>query len=306
MKGCPSFLRLKFGLKCFGVLFLLFLSFLCQLLFYLFSEFVFCTNREGQSQTTIGKRRPNSTIPKNIHQVYFFITDKELPKKYVENQESWIKQNPDYHYTLWNATMIEQLIQDNYPEVAELYHSYGHWIRRSDVARYLVLHQYGGVYVDIDLKCRKPISHLLKNFENKGIVMYETTPFGVTNDFLVTETRHPFFAYVIQGLKYSNRWYIFPHAQTMLSTGPTYLTGRYYNFDQKDDIHILNREYMRAYFNRTGGFKWHGWDIATIKWYNDNWSVIVPFTKYSLGLIFVFVALILVRKLLSIQTAANT
>ena len=299
MKGCSSPFKVRWGLKCFGIILLIVLIFLCQLLFYLFSEFVFCTHRDGQSKTLIGERQPNSTIPRNLHQVFFFITDNELPRKYAENQESWIKQNPEYHYTLWNATMIEQLIQDSYPEISELYHSYGHWIRRADVARYLVLHQFGGVYVDMDLKCRQPISHLLKHFENKGIVMYETTPFGVTNDFLVAEARHPFFAYVIQGLSFSNRWYIFPHAQTMLSTGPTYLTGRYYNFDQKDDINVLTREYMRDYFIRTGGFNWHDWDSATIKWYNDNWSVTVPLTKLFLGFIFMFVLLILVGKLCS-------
>ena len=284
--------------KCFGVFILVFLIFVSQLLFYLFSEFVFRTHRDGQCQECIGIRQPNSIIPKNIHQVYFFITDKELPAKYVENQESWIKQNPEYNYILWNATMIEQLIEDKYPEVEELYHSYSHWIRRSDVARYLVLHQFGGIYVDMDLKCLKPVSQLLNEVGNKGIVMYETTPFGVTNDFLVAEAHHPFLAYVIRGLKYSNRWYIFPHAQTMLSTGPTYLTGRYFNFDQPDDIHIFPRESMGEYFSRTAGFSWHTWDSATIKWYNDNWSVTVPLTKLILGVISIFGGLILVKKML--------
>ena len=101
----------------FGPLFLLVLVFVCQLLFYILSEFVLRTHRDDQFFECIGKRHSNATIPQYIHQIFFFITDKELPKQYQENQTSWITQNPEYDYTLWNATMIEDLIRDKYPKL---------------------------------------------------------------------------------------------------------------------------------------------------------------------------------------------
>ena len=68
-----------------------------------------------------------TNIPQHIHQVFFYITDKKLPKVYQENQNSWRNQNPGYSYTLWNVTMIEELIRNKYPEIEELYHGYNHW-----------------------------------------------------------------------------------------------------------------------------------------------------------------------------------
>ena len=297
MKGVSFYVRPRCLCTIFGPLFLLVLVFVCQLLFYLLSDFVLRTHRDGQCFECIGKRHSNATIPQRIHQLFFFITDKELPKQYQENQKSWITQNPGYDYTLWNATMIEDLIRDKYPEVQELYHGYGHWVRRADVARYLVLHQFGGIYADIDLECVKPLPHLMDKIRNKGILMYESQPFGVDIDFLATEANHPFFAFVIRGLKYSNRWYIFPHAQAMLSTGPGYFFGRYLNFDQTEDMHIFTDEEISEYIRRTPGFSWYGWDSATIQWYRENSSQIILITKSIFGVIGVIMCLKLVKQL---------
>ena len=167
---CLTKNRRKLVCIIFGALFLALLVFVGQLAVYILSEFVLRTHRGDQSADCIGKRQSNAAIPQHIHQIFFYITDKELPKVYQENQNSWRVQNPGYSYTLWNATMIEELIRSKYPEIEKLYHSYEHWVRRADVARYLILHQFGGFYVDIDLKCIKPLSHLIDKAKNKGII----------------------------------------------------------------------------------------------------------------------------------------
>ena len=74
-------------------------------------------------------------IPKHIHQVFFFVTDKTLPEKYVAAQETWLRHNPGFGYTLWNTTMVDTLIQKKYPHLEKLYNSYDHWVKRADMAR---------------------------------------------------------------------------------------------------------------------------------------------------------------------------
>ena len=74
-------------------------------------------------------------IPKHIHQVFFFITDKELPKKYLIAQTTWKDMNPGFVYTLWNTSMIKELIKHKYPDMETLYNSYDHWVKRADMAR---------------------------------------------------------------------------------------------------------------------------------------------------------------------------
>ena len=75
-------------------------------------------------------------IPKHIHQVFFFVTDKTLPKKYVLAQDTWKQLNPGYGYTLWNTTMVDGLINEKYPHLERLYNSYDHWVKRADMARW--------------------------------------------------------------------------------------------------------------------------------------------------------------------------
>lgn len=60
--------------------------------------------------------------------------------------------------------------------------------------------------------------HHEQSIEGKVIVR-TTTPVGFSNDFIVSPPCHPFLWEVIMSLQYSNRWYIFPYANTMFSTG---------------------------------------------------------------------------------------
>ena len=92
------------------------------------------------------KESKSSDIPLIIHQVFFGVTEKEIPQKWKLGQESWSKLNPDFKYILWNASAVEELVATMYPKLLDTYHSYGHWVQRADVSRYVILHQYGGIY----------------------------------------------------------------------------------------------------------------------------------------------------------------
>ena len=67
--------------------------------------------------------------------MFFFITDKQLPQKYLDAQNTWKDMNPEFGYTLWNTSMVEKLINVKYPELESLYKSYDHWVKRADMAR---------------------------------------------------------------------------------------------------------------------------------------------------------------------------
>lgn len=88
-------------------------------------------------------------IPKIIHQIW--IGPKQLPERCQLWMESWLKLNPDWEYILWtneNSKELKLVNQIYYDEETN-------WGAKSDILRYEILEQFGGVYVDIDFECIK-------------------------------------------------------------------------------------------------------------------------------------------------------
>ncbi len=98
-------------------------------------------------------------IPRIIHQTW---RTHEVPAAYRNWQASWQRLNPGYEYRLWSNRDIEQLIARDFPEWASLFHSYRKNICRIDLARYLILKKYGGIYADLDYECLRPQDPLLR------------------------------------------------------------------------------------------------------------------------------------------------
>lgn len=59
------------------------------------------------------------------------------------------------------------------------------------------------------------------------IIVRTTTPNGFSNDFFAAPRFHPFLWDVIMYLPTSNRWFIFPYANIVFSTGNTMLLSLY-------------------------------------------------------------------------------
>ena len=103
-----------------------------------------------------------------IHQIFWKFKDKELHeipvfKKNVERTKQFCKEH-NYQYKMWNLRDCEELIVEKYPEYICLWSEFRFDIQRCDFIRYLILHEYGGWYVDCDVY---PIQNLdsLKCFD---------------------------------------------------------------------------------------------------------------------------------------------
>lgn len=102
-------------------------------------------------------------IPKIIHHIA------------PEDQSSWhpvwepcrnsfIDNFPDYEHKLWNDhDDIDKLVYDHYKNFWNLYNNFPHHIMKIDFARYCILHQYGGLYADMDYFCYGNFEEYLKH-----------------------------------------------------------------------------------------------------------------------------------------------
>src|SRR5207244_4182175 len=80
---------------------------------------------------------------------------------YREYAESWRRLHPAWNYEFWDAARCRALIADDYPSYLALYDRYRHRIQRVDAVRYFLLYRHGGVYLDMDIECLRPIDDLI-------------------------------------------------------------------------------------------------------------------------------------------------
>jgi mannosyltransferase OCH1-like enzyme len=59
--------------------------------------------------------------------------------------------NRDWQEIVWDAATVLQLAQEDFPWVLPAYLAYPKLVQRSDIARYMILYKYGGVYLDADV-----------------------------------------------------------------------------------------------------------------------------------------------------------
>lgn len=95
-------------------------------------------------------------IPKVIH--YFWFGKKEKPPIYHKCIESWKKYCPDYEIKEWTEDNFDININ---PYVSEAYKK-EKYAFVSDYARFYILYNYGGIYLDIDVEILKNIDEFLQ------------------------------------------------------------------------------------------------------------------------------------------------
>lgn len=99
-------------------------------------------------------------IPKIIHQLWF--TTNNLTEKYWAWRVSFMVHNPDFEFRLWS---IADILKLDMPDVCRkiMEHPKVHWVLKTDVARWIILYQFGGIYADTDVECKKPLSVFLND-----------------------------------------------------------------------------------------------------------------------------------------------
>ena len=77
----------------------------------------------------------------------------------------WQIKNPTYGIMIWDSISINKLIYRKYPQYFGLWKSLKNKGKRSDFARYLILHCYGGFYLDADQEPIKTLDQFMHTKE---------------------------------------------------------------------------------------------------------------------------------------------
>lgn len=202
-------------------------------------------------------------IPRIIHQTW---KTADIPERYRACQASWREHHPDWTYILWTDADIEAFVIEHYPRLRGLFQKYPDHIQRVDAVRYMILFEYGGVYADLDVFCRRSFESLLAY----DVFLPETKPLGVSNDLMGCTKASPFFGYLLERLEhaYSHwpRWLVPRHFRVLLTTGSLFVTNGLRAAPIGETIYILSGHLYgegsdpRTYVTHVPGGTWHRWD----------------------------------------------
>jgi len=161
--------------------------------------------------TPESKRRPTMLIPRVLHQTY---KGMQLPSKFKQYRETWAKSLPnDWAKRLWTEEELRNLIKDNYPWFLEVYDSYEQDINRIYAARVFLMHQYGGVYADLDIEALHDPTPLFSGDYDLAFFYMKPPKFRrpwaidrpkgnaigvVSNAMMASVSKHPFWLFLAQ------------------------------------------------------------------------------------------------------------
>jgi len=182
-----------------------------------------------------------NNIPRIIHQ---FWTGGPLPDEFRAYHEGWIALHPGWKVILWGADAggwaVEPLInQDLYDRAEEISPQAPHQLR-SDLLRYELLLDWGGVWVDIDFQPQKPIDPLC--FGVDAWACWEEPGKWINNAILGVRPNHPLMRVIVDGLG-ANIAKFGPAGDNTNKSGPMYITA----LALKHGVVVYPREYFFPY-----------------------------------------------------------
>lgn len=239
---------------------------------------------------------------KIIHQIWFgtIPNKKEAKKAYDKlkiHRNSWIILNPTWFRMEWNKKQSECLVKTFYLEHFETFKNYKYEIQRCDFIRYLILHRYGGWYVDMDYHCCKSLNEAMIYFQNE--IYFVQTPnsyFGVSdhvsNSLMYSQAGHTFWKQLCINLERSRTVPLFytKHLEVMFTTGPGILNRIYTKYKDAYKIKSLpwklfhpygledfkfDIKNKNVYAIHLGKGSWESKDSKILIFLATNWKIIV-------------------------------
>lgn len=185
-----------------------------------------------------------------------------MPERVLAARQTWIDRHPGWEFRVWRPEDLAWLRNRGLFDRAESY------AQKADIARYEVVHRFGGVYLDTDMECLRPLDDLLGECEFFSARQYDGI---VAIGIFGAIPSHPILRETIERLPASS--FFHPGEPIYVQTGPILLDkilrdGRWHG---RPGIRIFPSAYFYPYdpserwrrgesFGRA--FAVHHWDYS--------------------------------------------
>jgi len=96
--------------------------------------------------------------PRIIHQIW---KQGAVPDEFRALVASVRAHHPEFEYRLWSDQDLDALVRERAPQFYDAYKSFKKGVEQVDFARYLILHEIGGAYFDLDIASIRSIEPLV-------------------------------------------------------------------------------------------------------------------------------------------------
>lgn len=189
---------------------------------------------------------------KIIHQMW---KDSSIPKECVSYVNTWKLNHPGWEYKFWTDASLIELVDSEYSWFADTYNNYDYNICRSDAARNIILHKYGGIYCDIDIENFKPVDILFRD----APVLFCENPDDY-NDSILTNSIY----YALPGCKFMHMCIKHlalqpprrlhgeePNEYVLRATGPRFMSTMYHRWRSVMKIELKSHIHFERHPRRT-------------------------------------------------------
>lgn len=188
-------------------------------------------------------------IPRILHRIW--LGDSPLPTQFSHYGDTWVAHHPRWEHRLWTDENLPELThQDAFDRGANQ-------SERSNILRYELVRQFGGVYVDTDVECLRPIEPLLAEVSAFAAVelgdQVGTAVLGATPE-------HPVFQLAADSAARAVRDEPTGHKPEVIRTGPTFFTRL---VAEREDIRIFGPEPFYPYSHKEKPPVGRPWPEAT-------------------------------------------
>jgi mannosyltransferase OCH1-like enzyme len=162
-------------------------------------------------------------IPHIVHQLW---KNENVPARWRRAVSSVQRYHKDWEYRLWTDALIDEYMRANHPKFYPVFAGMNRHIMRVDVFRYVLMHDIGGLYCDLDYEFVRPYDYgdtsvvLSLEFD----VAFGDSQDQVANYLFASVPGHPLWRDVLDDLQQHPP----PETESLdvcLVTGPWYLTG---------------------------------------------------------------------------------
>ena len=173
-------------------------------------------------------------IPRIFHQIW--LGRQPMPVEFLAWQKTWTSLNPSWTLKLWTE---DNLPDSRWPDLVKRSHGYS---QMSNIYRYEILLREGGVYVDTDCECSKPIEPLISDCE--AFVVRTKRPYvKIGCGTIGGVAGHPLFHKLVERLNLVD-------PSKRLSMGSSYMTeivAGHLNTMNRPDVKVIPSALMNPY-----------------------------------------------------------
>uniref|UniRef100_A0A6G6ABD4 Glycosyltransferase n=1 Tax=Borely moumouvirus TaxID=2712067 RepID=A0A6G6ABD4_9VIRU len=139
-------------------------------------------------------------IPNILHQIWIQGCD-EIPEDLKKFHTNCQKINDKFIHMFWDDNKIRKLLIDNFdPKYLETYDYFKIPAQKADFARYAILYIYGGIYLDMDMVCRKNLEPLLQYNFFFTSYMFPKIFKRYLNGIIGSRKNHPIFLIIFKNI----------------------------------------------------------------------------------------------------------